>query len=161
MCARKVETDNDEPTLPIFQWLCDLIGDHLELDNDKPTTANQRKSTYLPTTEHRQRQIDKFFDRAYRIVAGSAHLWGGGALMAFIHHDGKSAQAGEGGECTPIPFYCIFCHIQNCSVLQVREQIHSDYFYSTPICTLWQQRKHWRLGGHLIGQSHHNNRCQN
>ncbi len=50
----------------------------------------------------------------------------------------KSAQPGEGGGCTALPlsFYLpsrakLWCK------LQLRGQIHSPYFFSTPICTLW------------------------
>ena len=49
----------------------------------------------------------------------------------------KLAQACEGGGCTPTPFRYIYHHVQICGVsLQLRGQIHTPYFYSTPICIL-------------------------
>jgi hypothetical protein len=49
----------------------------------------------------------------------------------------KSAQAGEGGRCTP-PRIKLWC------TLQLRRQIHSPYLYSLPICTgaLYNTRGH-------------------
>ncbi len=53
----------------------------------------------------------------------------------------KSAQPGEGGGCTPIPFHYIYHHVGNCDVntLQVRGQMHSSYFSSTLICIMWKE----------------------
>jgi hypothetical protein len=57
----------------------------------------------------------------------------------------KLAQAGDGGGCTPTPSY-IYHHVQSCGVRSMRVQIHSPYFYSTPICTLWfHPRQHLPL----------------
>ncbi len=44
----------------------------------------------------------------------------------------KYAQAGEGGGCTPTPFYSIYHHVQSCHVRsQLSGQIHSPFFIST------------------------------
>ncbi len=49
----------------------------------------------------------------------------------------KSAQTGEGGGCTPTPFYHIYYHYKIVIyTLQLRGQIHAPFFSSTPICTL-------------------------
>ncbi len=51
----------------------------------------------------------------------------------------KLGQPGEGGGggCTPIPFSYIYHHVQSWCTLLQRGQVHSTYFYSTPICTLY------------------------
>ncbi len=54
----------------------------------------------------------------------------------------KLAQAGEGGGCTPTPFHYIYHHVAVYGTLQLRWQIHSRYFISTPICTLWSCLRH-------------------
>ncbi len=53
--------------------------------------------------------------------------------------DGKSGQAGEVGGALPSPFtlYTVLSRTKLCCTLQLRGQIHSPYFYSTPLCTLW------------------------
>ncbi len=59
---------------------------------------------------------------------------GNGHFLAFVHFImvEKLSQASEGGGgCTPSPFRIIYHHVQ------VVGQIHSPYFYSIPICTLW------------------------
>jgi hypothetical protein len=50
----------------------------------------------------------------------------------------KSAQTGEDGGACPPPFSIstLMYKVVLCT-LQLRGQIHSSYFYSTPVCTLW------------------------
>ncbi len=57
-----------------------------------------------------------------------------------FHHDGKISPAWWGWLVHgPPPFHSIYHHEQSFGVckLQLRGQIHSPYFSSTPICTLW------------------------
>ncbi len=50
----------------------------------------------------------------------------------------KSAQPGEGGESTPSTFWIYLpSRAKLWCKLHLRGQIHSPYFSSTPICTLW------------------------
>ncbi len=56
----------------------------------------------------------------------------------------KSAQPGEGGggvHAHPPSLPYIYHRVQICDVrtLQLRGQVLPSYFYSTPICTLWER----------------------
>ncbi len=52
-----------------------------------------------------------------------------------FHHDGKSAQAGEGWwvHCTPTPFHSIYHHLQSCSVRSSWEGRHTPTISSLPL----------------------------
>ncbi len=58
----------------------------------------------------------------------------------------KSAPlVGEGGGCTPTPLHSCYHHVQSCNERSSCEgiRIHSAYFISTPICTLWLHVTAW------------------
>ncbi len=72
----------------------------------------------------------------------STHRVATAAFWGTFLHDGKLAQAGGGGgwggalHAHPLSIYYSSRTKLQCT-LQLRGQLHSPYFISTPICTLW------------------------
>ncbi len=65
-------------------------------------------------------------------------------FLCTLHQDGKNKiRASEGEGCTPTSFYQIYHHVQSCGGQRSswEGQIHSPYFSSTSICTLWFAKK--------------------
>jgi hypothetical protein len=58
-------------------------------------------------------------------------------FLVYIHHDGKISPelVGGGGHAHPLSLY-LPSRTKLCCKLQLKGQIHSPSFYSTPICTL-------------------------
>jgi len=115
-CRRRVET-----IVRVHTWLYSIVLDtHRKNDYLWLTSAIPGKSTLCKCLNH----------RVHRVAMSTC--W------RTFQHDGKISPAWWGWGYTPTPFHLyVPSRTKVWCTLQLRGPIHSPYFYSTPVYTLW------------------------
>jgi hypothetical protein len=103
----------------------------------RPDPMSLHHLPYLHTAHETNHSMPKMWEEPQ-----STHRVAMATLWLTFHHDGKNQLNRRGGGCTPSPFHSIYNHEQRPGLwftLQLRGQIHSPYFISISICTLWKE----------------------